>query len=139
MFHYRDSFHDFDSIYTKLDLRVSSINSDSLLIFCRPWDLCGYIGGAFVFLAYVTSLVNVIRILYLCATVEPGIIPKIRSKTVNYTKPYKIKYREAHERATAVKDLSPVEAFFSLSSFKLAEDQALDPPLTETLSYCRTC
>ena len=40
--------------------------------------------------------------LYLCATVEPGIIPKIRSKAVNYQKPYKVTYQDADHRDSVV-------------------------------------
>ena len=60
------------------------------LDFCRPFELGGYVGGAFICLAYAFGLGVTMRSLYLCATVEPGIIPKIRSKNVNYTKTYKV-------------------------------------------------
>ena len=59
--------------------------------------MVGWAGGVFICLAEAASLYITIRSLYLCATVEPGIIPKIRSKTVNYQKTYKVAYREADE------------------------------------------
>ena len=62
------------------------------------------------------------RSLYLCATVEPGIIPKIRSKNVSYQKQYKVQYVEAEDREIGTKDLTPVQAYFSLRNFKLAEN-----------------
>jgi len=49
-----------------------------------PFDLAGWAGGILICLAYAFSLGITLRTLYMCATVEPGIIPKIRSKSVNY-------------------------------------------------------
>ena len=91
----------------------------------------------------LVSLINDMRVLYLCATVEPGIIPKIRSKALNYQRPYKVTYREPGDedpRASSLHaTMTPVEKYFSLNNFKLADNQNLDPPLTESLSYCNTC
>ena len=61
--------------------------------------------------------------LYLCSSTEPGIIPKIRSKSVNYQKPYKVTYQDADDRGVVEKQMQPVEAFFSLKSFKVVSDE----------------
>ena len=62
-----------------------------------PFHMCGWFGGAVISIIYGLSLANSMRILYLCATVEPGIIPKVRSKSVNYTKVYKVSYRDEQD------------------------------------------
>ena len=95
------------------------------VFFCifSPIDLCGWAGGIFICLLYIVSLANVCRVLYLCASTEPGIIPKIRSKSVNYVKPYKVTYQDADDRDDVVKQMQPVEAFFSLKSFKVVTDE----------------
>ena len=49
-----------------------------------PIDMAGWAGGIGILLFYWCSLGNTLRVLYLCASVEPGIIPKIRTKAVNY-------------------------------------------------------
>ena len=82
-----------------------------------PFDMAGWIGGAFVWLIEATSLFLTIRCLYKCAAVEPGIIPKIRSKAINYTKTYQVKYRDEESRSQIMGDLTPVQAFFSLRNF----------------------
>jgi len=51
---------------------------------------------------YFASLANNLRVLYMCAAVEPGIIPKIRSKAVNYQRQYQVTYREAEDRKNLV-------------------------------------
>ena len=84
-----------------------------------PFHMCGWLGGAIICILEVLSLANTIRVLYLCATVEPGIIPKIRSKSVNYTKVYKVSYRDEQDVLNAQKNLRPVEAFFSLWRFQI--------------------
>ena len=50
------------------------------------YELLGWIGGTFFDIAYIVSFGNVLRILYLCSRTEPGIIPKIRSKQIEYNK-----------------------------------------------------
>ena len=60
--------------------------------------MAGWIGGTFVFLLEASSLFVTIRTLYMCATVEPGIIPKIRSKAINYQKTYLVEYRNDEDR-----------------------------------------
>ena len=59
------------------------------------WSLTGWIGCWFLGAVYLVSVVNTIRILFLCAMTEPGIIPKIRSKEINYNQAYTVKYKEA--------------------------------------------
>lgn len=94
-----------------------------MTILCRPFYLFGWIGGAFACLGYLISLVNVLRVLYLTATIEPGIIPKIRARSVNYQKPYKVAYRDQAELESAMIELSNVEAYFNLSRFKIVEEE----------------
>ena len=63
--------------------------------FIIPFILLDWIGGAFLALFYFISLANVLRVLYLCASVEPGILPKLSSKVINYDRPYKVAYDPA--------------------------------------------
>lgn len=63
-----------------------------------PIDLVGWAGGIFICIVEAVSLFAAMRALYLCATVEPGIIPKIRSKIVNYQRTYRVTYREEEDR-----------------------------------------
>ena len=86
--------------------------------------MAGWVGGAFIALFYLGSFLNTMRMLYLCATVEPGIIPKIRTKSVNYQRTYKVSYRDEDDLGplSAQQNLSPVETFFSLSRFKMADN-----------------
>ena len=70
-----------------------------------PFDLAGWIGGALIFLLYWVSFINMCRMLHLCSTVEPGIIPKIRSKELNYQRAYKVMYRTPEEIDSEVTDL----------------------------------
>ena len=88
-----------------------------------PIHMCGWAGGVVLCVLYGLSLAVVMRVLYLCATIEPGIIPKIRSKAVNYTKVYRVSYREEEEVKSALKNLRPVEAYFSLWRFRAEPDQ----------------
>ena len=83
-------------------------------------------------LLYFASLFNVLRILYLCASVEPGIVPKLPSKIINYDRPYKVAYE------TGIPQDTP-EAYFSMKKFKICpSDNAgvTDTNLIEVLSYC---
>ena len=89
----------------------------------RPFYLLGWIGGAFACVGYLASLGNVLRVLYLCATTEPGIILKIRARSVNYQKAYKVAYLDQTELTSAMKELSSVEAFFDLNRFKVVVEQ----------------
>lgn len=101
-----------------------------------PFDMAGWIGGTFVCFIELSSLIVTLRTLYKCATVEPGIIPKIKSKAVNYQKTYKVTYRSDDEKLEVMQDLTPVQAFFSLRNFKLVIEPAGNE---EQLPYCRTC
>ena len=106
------------------------------------------------------SFVNVLRVLYLCSRTEPGIIPKLRSKQINYNKKYRVTYKTPEEvmddyqkqRGTRT-GITAVESFFSTNTFKLLTQQEVDAMdqdnrsiLTEKmrsdyqeLSYCNTC
>ena len=69
------------------DLRVSDFYFTLILIYdYRSYTLLGWVGGTFFDIAYIVSFGNVLRILYLCSRTEPGIIPKIRSKQIEYNK-----------------------------------------------------
>lgn len=57
------------------------------------FKLCGKIGGWFLSAAYLVSFVNLLRIHHLCRVTEPGILPRIRSKRIDYNKTYYCKYR----------------------------------------------
>ena len=59
-----------------------------------PFILCNnWIGGVLIVIVYFISLFNVLRCLLLCASIEPGIILKIKSELINYERPYKVTYR----------------------------------------------
>ena len=45
----------------------------------------------------MVSFINVLRVLYLCSRTEPGIIPKLRSKQINYNKKYHVTYKAPEE------------------------------------------
>ena len=45
----------------------------------------------------MVSFINVLRVLYLCSRTEPGIIPKLRSKQINYNKKYHVTYKTPEE------------------------------------------
>jgi len=59
--------------------------------------LCGWIGGILIDLVFFLSFVNVLRCLFLCSKVEPGIIPQVRSNAVDYQRPYKVTYKDQNE------------------------------------------
>lgn len=59
--------------------------------------LCGYIGGAFLAAFYLVSLLNLLRIHHNCRNTEPGILPNIRSKRIDYNKSYNVRYRKLGE------------------------------------------
>ena len=58
------------------------------------WSLVGWVACWFLGAFYLVSMINALRILILCSTTEPGIIPKIRSKEINYNLLYRVKYKE---------------------------------------------
>ena len=69
-------------------------------IFCLVFtcfSLCGKIGGWFLAAVYLISLCNLFRIHHLCRVTEPGILPRIRSKLIDYNKTYFCKYRTPGE------------------------------------------
>ena len=80
-----------------------------------PFILAGWAGGTFLALVYLVSLANVLRILYLCASVEPGILPKLSSKVINCERPYKVAYD-----ARAPQD-TPAN-YFSVKKFKISPE-----------------
>ena len=75
-------------------LTVLLILVPSTFILVYPtFKLCGPIGGWFVAAFYLVSLLNLLRIHHICRNTEPGIVPNIRSKRVDYNKQYFIRYR----------------------------------------------
>ena len=50
------------------------------------YALTGWVGCWFLGIAYFISTFNTLRVLHLCSSTEPGIIPKIRSKEIAYNK-----------------------------------------------------
>ena len=66
-----------------------------ILTFCfhRNFKALGWGWGTLFGIFYMTSFVNVLRVLYLCSRTEPGIIPKLRSKQINYNKKYRVTYK----------------------------------------------
>ena len=48
------------------------------------YSLLGWLGGTLFLLIYLPSFINTLRILYLCSRTEPGIIPKLQSKLIDY-------------------------------------------------------
>lgn len=109
--------------------------------FYIPFLLCGWVGGFILAILYAVSLANVLRCLYLVSRVEPGIIPKVKSKVINYTRPYKVTYRESDDPSDVTKELNPIEAYFSVSHFKICPEDTteIDPKKIEVLSACTTC
>lgn len=88
--------------------------------------LCGWIGGILLDLVVFASLTNVLRCIYLCSKVEPGIIPKVRSNSIDYQRPYKVTYRDQNEASQ--KGVIPVDSYFGLKHFKIV---SADQPITE--------
>ena len=110
------------------------INKGTVFPF-SPFILCGWIGGAILALLYFASLVNVLRLLYLCTTIEPGILLKLRSKVINYERLYKVVYETGNIQDTP-------QAYFSMKKFKICPVDNVgvaDVNLVEVLSYCETC
>ena len=61
------------------------------------FKLCGKIGGWFLAIPYGLSLLNLLRIHHNCRNTEPGIVPNIRSKKIDYNKSYTVRYRSLTE------------------------------------------
>ena len=59
------------------------------------YGLLGWLGGTLFLLIYLPSFINTLRILYLCSRTEPGIIPKLQSKLIDYNpnKQYRVAYK----------------------------------------------
>ena len=105
----------------------------------------------------MVSFINVLRVLYLCSRTEPGIIPKLRSKQINYNKKYNVTYKTPEEIMNDFKkqkntqsSITAVESFFSTNAFKLLTQQEISAVNNEIsnhsmgnnhqeLSYCNTC
>ena len=46
---------------------------------------------------YAVSFVNVLRVLYLCSRTEPGIIPKIKSRKIDYKRSFYVVYKSPEQ------------------------------------------
>ena len=85
------------------------------------YSLLGHWGTAFGIL-WAATFINTLRILYLCATTEPGIIPRVKSNEIDYDVPYRVTYKSP-EKITEEFDqlvgtlVSPGEAFFTPNLF----------------------
>ena len=77
------------AIFTSLCIIVPSGFAISFVNF----TLLGWIGGFAFSIVYTVSFFNTLRILFLCSRTEPGIIPKIRSKQIEYNKTYQVTYK----------------------------------------------
>ena len=78
------------------DLCVSNCFKISIYLF-RNYKALGLAWGTVFGIFYMISFVNVLRVLYLCSRTEPGIIPKLRSKQINYNKKYRVTYKTPEE------------------------------------------
>ena len=54
--------------------------------------MCGWWGIA-LSIFYSASFINVMRVLYLCSRTEPGIIPKIKSRKIDYKRQFYVVYK----------------------------------------------
>lgn len=86
------------------------------------YSLLGWIGGTFFLIFYLVSFINTLRILYLCSRTEPGIIPKIRSKQIEYNKQYRVTYKSPDKimeefEEQSVLNKSPGKAFYTTNQF----------------------
>ena len=70
-----------------------------------PIVVAGPIAGTFIILIYAASMINALRCLWLCSTIEPGIIPAIRSEKVDYERPsYMATFKNRWELARESED-----------------------------------
>lgn len=95
------------------------------------FQLCGKVGGAILVVLYGISLLNLLRIHHLCRNTEPGIVPNIRSKRIDYNKQYYVKYRELNDviREFTQSSSKPyqqacTDAFYSTRHFELVKTEA---------------
>lgn len=152
----RDRIKPVDKCFVIITVFLVLVPSMPALAF-TPFYLFDWLGGAAISLAYFCSLVNVLRVLYLCATLDPGIIPKIRAKSINYQKTYKVAYREEND-LESLNAMARVEAHFDQRRFKAVRQVAAreveenesdvvavacrkmeENERQEPLSYCSTC
>ena len=58
----------------------------------RNFSLFGVYGWLFLIL-WTATFINTLRVLYLCAVTEPGIIPRVQSRKINYDIPHRVQYK----------------------------------------------
>ena len=109
--------------------------------------MLGYWGWLFACL-WSATLFNTLRVQYLCAVTEPGIIPRVQSSKINYDIPYRVQYKspekvtDEFEERIGILQQSPGEAFYTTDLFELVTYDMLEKNPTasmENLPYCRTC
>ena len=109
----------------------------------RNIQLFGLVGGLIVDIFYTCSILNLLRLIYLCAYTDPGIIPAIPSKRTHAirnqcanTDGIHVEYKGERERGYHGQD--SVEYYFDEDRFKYA--RIVDPSKEAyTLSLCSTC
>ena len=115
------------SVFTIIVIVVPSLFVSIFTIF----QLCGKVGGAFLVVLYAISLLNLLRIHHLCRNTEPGIVPNIRSKRIDYNKQYFVKYRnlndvigEFTQSSSKPYQQACTDAFYSTRHFELVKTEA---------------
>ena len=106
-------------------------------------QLFGLIGGIFVDIFYLASMLNLLRLIYKCAVTEPGIIPAVseaRNKELHDKKPQsgeiKVVYKTESERDF---NGDKFAYFFSNDRFKYVQSDVDPVAETYALSLCMTC
>ena len=72
-------------------LTCKSINETDRFAY-RNFSLLGHWGWLFAIL-WSATFINTLRVQYLCAVTEPGIIPRVQSRKINYDIPHRVQYK----------------------------------------------
>ena len=119
-----------DWLISMLTFAMIVIPSAFVLVFTIFW-LCGKIGGAFLAAFYLLSVLNLLRIHHNCRNTEPGILPNIRSKRIDYNKSYNVRYRKLGEilddfprTEHRSQDAAHAQAFFSTRHWEMLPPDA---------------
>ena len=133
------------SYFTSLLMITTSL---FVLVF-TVFSLCGKIVQWFVAVIYLVSLINTVRIHHLCRSTEPGILPRIRSKKIDYNKTYHVRYRKKEKvlqdnqfenLTTTQQEDEKAKAFFSTFKFELVENVSKEEEKScQPLAFCSTC
>lgn len=87
--------------------------------------IAGWGLGLLLIVLYALSLSNVLRCLYLCLTVEPGVIPRIPSDIINYDRLYKVTYRD--KKGEHVRDENLIQDYFDQDHFEIHREVTASP------------